>query len=208
MSISMKILTSTLLLSVAVLLSCPCYAMDEDSARQADHEMLRTLKAKVTTALNSRDFDALASCFAKEFVLTGVDQTVVRSMDELNEYYSRTFEQPDSLLTSIEVQPAASELTQFIDENTGVCYGASTDTYTLRTGGTAVMNSKWTATLVKEDNEWRIAAVHAGTDILDNPILNQSISMGRILAGSGFGVGVLLTLLSVFLIRRLRRQNT
>jgi hypothetical protein len=142
---------------------------------------------------------------AGEFVLTGVDQTIVISKAELKEYFSRMFETPDSLLTSIKIQPTASILTRFLSDNVGICYGTSTDTYTLKKGGDAVMNSKWTATLIKENGEWRIAAVHAGADILNNPILNKSISLGYTFAAIGAVGGFALGLLLMIIVRRRKR---
>jgi Na+/glutamate symporter len=34
------------------------------------------------------------------------------------------------------------------------------------------MNVRWSATVVKENGEWKVATAHFGTDFLDNPVLN------------------------------------
>ena len=44
---------------------------------EADHVALRALRDKAATAINKQDIKALASCFAKDFVFTAVNQTVL-----------------------------------------------------------------------------------------------------------------------------------
>jgi hypothetical protein len=79
-------------------------------------------------------------------------------------------------------------LTRFIDENTGVCYGSTKDTYTLKSGEVVTMTNRWSATVVKENGEWKVALAQVGTDFLNNPVLDRAAAFAKKLA-VGAGVG-------------------
>jgi len=169
-----------------------------DADREADHAALRQLRDKVTAGINNLDAKALFPCFAKEFAFTTVNQTVLTNQTQIQDFFDRMFHSPAGLLTGMHTEPKADILTRFIDQNTGVCYGSAKDTYTLRSGGDVTMDLRWSATVVKEDGQWKVALAHAGTDFLDNPVLSRVSSLWRKLAmGAGIGglaVGLLLGL--------------
>ena len=53
------------------------------------------------------------------------------------------------------------------------------------------MDTRWSATLVKEDGNWKVAMLHVGTDFLDNPVLDGLEKYASIF-GIGAGIGGLL----------------
>ncbi len=162
------------------------FAADEN--READHAALRALRDKVTTAIDKQDTKALATCFAKEFAFTAVTQTVLTNEAQVQEFFDRMFRASDAPLASLKSEPKADILTRFVDANTGVCYGSTRDTYTLKSGKEVVMNARWSATVVKENGEWKVALAHVGTDFLDNPVLEGVKKLARNL-GLGAGAG-------------------
>lgn len=165
------------------------HAADEN--READHVALRALRDKVTQAIDQQDIKALASCFAKDFAFTAVDQTVLTNETQMQEFFDRMFKSKDAIVTSIKTEPTADILTRFIDANTGVCYGSSKDTYVMKGGNTVEMNVRWSATVVKENGEWKVAIAHVGTDFLNNPVLDGVKKFAKTI-GIGAGVGGLL----------------
>ena len=170
---------------------------------EADHQALRQLRDQVVAGINNLDPKALAPCFAKEFAFTTVTQTVLTNQTQFQDFFEQMFHSKGALLTSMHTEPTADILTRFIDQNTGVCYGSAKDTYTLRTGQVVTMNLRWSATVVKQDGQWKVAVAHAGTDFLDNPVLTKVTSFWQsITIGAGVG-GVLLGLiLGVTIFRR------
>ena len=119
-----------------------------------------------------------------------MDQTVLTSVTEIKEYYGRMLERKDSPIKQFIIKPKADILTRFIDENTGCCYGTSEDEYVLRRNDRKVtMPSRWTAIVVKEDGQWKIAAAHSGVNVLENPVLEaKGMSLWRkMMLGIGLG---------------------
>lgn len=165
----------------------PALAQETEGERAADHAALREMRDQMARALQARDIDKLSTFLARDFIVTTVDQTPIRKVSDVKPYFDRMFNGPDALLTGIEVQPEADILTRFFGETSGYCYGKSTDTYHLKSGGTTTMTSRWTAIVVKEDGAWKVAAIHFGTNFLDNPVLDRAVAASR-----NFGFGGLL----------------
>lgn len=187
-------------------LASPLFAAaSAENPRESDHVALRALRDRVTAALNSRDIKALRSCFAEEFAFTAVNQTVITSEAEAQAFFDAMFSGKDALLTAFKTEPKADILTRFVDTDTGVCYGSSTDTYTLRSGDTVQMKVRWTATVVKQQGEWKIALAHAGTNFLDNPVLDRVQSAGKRLTLLGTLGGLAVGLLVAWRLARKRQ---
>lgn len=139
--------------------------------REVDHEALRNLRKKVTNAINSRDIDTLRSCMANEFSFTTIDQTVITNKEELKAYYDKMFVGKDAIVESMTIEATPDILTSFTSENTGYNYGSSVETYKLKNGKSTVFNTRWSAFIMKEGNEWKIASAHTGINFMDNPYL-------------------------------------
>lgn len=163
--------------------------------REPDHVALRALRDKVVAAIDNQDIKSLSSCFAKEFAFTPVTQTLITNSAQMNEFYDRMFHSKDAIVTSVKTEPKADILTRFTDENTGICYGTSKETYAMKAGDIVSMNVRWTATVVKENGEWKVAAAHVGTDFLDNPVLARVASFWKKAALAGSCGGLLLGVL-------------
>ena len=174
-----------MLITAAILNIAPCAEAQAD--READHTALRALRDKVVTALDNQDLKALSSCFAKEFAFTTVNQTLITSEQQLKEFFARMFSSKDAIVTAMKTEPKADILTRFTDGNTGICYGSSKDTYTMKSGDVVSMNVRWTAVVVKENGEWKVAAAHVGADFLDNPVLDKVNAYWKrfVFAGAG-----------------------
>ncbi|MEJ2111621.1 MAG: nuclear transport factor 2 family protein [Acidobacteriota bacterium] len=163
-----------ILIMVLLITAGSLCAQEIDPVQEAEHDALRRLRAEVTQAINDQNFDQLGNYLAEEFVFTAVDQTVLTDLASMKEFYDRMLKGDDSLVSSLQIEPEAEILTRFIDANTGYCYGTSSDTYTVRSNDrTITIPSRWTALVVKENGQWKIKAVHAGVNFIDNPLIDR-----------------------------------
>jgi ketosteroid isomerase-like protein len=169
---------------LALILAPGSAAQTGEQNREQDHEELRALLRTVTDAINTQDLDKLATVLHDSFSLTMVDQAHGTTIDQIKTYFRERFEDEGALIQSVRVEPSADILTEFISETVGVNYGTSVDTYTLKGGRTVVLNSRWTATTVKTDGGWKVSTVHAGVNMLDNPILT-ALEKVRYVWGAG-----------------------
>jgi len=169
------------------------YTMTAAEERRQDHEALRAMLQTVTEAMNSKHLEALAPLLYDTFSITTVEQKLFTHFADFQAYYAGLFTGPKAPLRSITFQPEADALTEFVGDNIGLSHGTSRDTYTFANGETRVMTSRWTATLYKDQDTWKIVNVHIGANLFDNPVLNAlqswlyKVGVGALLAGAILG---------------------
>jgi ketosteroid isomerase-like protein len=125
----------------------------------------------VKGAFNARDFNALASVLHRDFSAVTADQQRFTSLPAFRSYWENLFQ---GVFKRVTVNPTADELTSFLGEDVGLSTGTSTDTWELTNGDSRVMNVRWTAIVQKVDGQWKVRAVHIGTNLLDNPVLHAA----------------------------------
>lgn len=110
---------------------------------------------------------------------------------------------PNRVVDRIQAKFEVDDLTRLYGD-TGIARGSSRDHYVLTDGTDIVIDGRWTCTLVREGDRWRIAAFHYSTNVFDNPLLTRVkhlalagatvIGLGALVAGAAIG-------------RRLRRRS-
>lgn len=197
----MKSLTTRLpgiliLISITVLSTTGSIAAQD---RNRDHEELRAMLKAGTEALNSGNPDGLAPLLHSDFSITTVDQKLFTNLNDFKRYYEQMLSGPVKSLT---FNPTADELTVFVGENIGLSHGTSTDTFVFADGDTRTMNSRWTATVYKDNGSWKLLNLHIGTDLLDNPVVS-ALKSQLYKVGIGGGIaGLLIGFLIGWVIRR------
>jgi hypothetical protein len=187
---------------VAFLLFSPFPLAAQERAQ--DHEALRGLLRTAVQAVNERKYDLLQPILDRNFTMITVDNQRIASLDALRAYWERLFSGGDRVLDRIEVRAEADDLTTFLDDNTGVSYGTSNDTYHFADGTVREMQSRWSATVLKEGDGWKIVNVHLSANLLDNPVLDAVRSRAKLYVGVAGGAGLLLGAAAVFLAMRRR----
>jgi uncharacterized protein (TIGR02246 family) len=169
-------------------------AFAQTEARHADHEELRAMLRTATDALNRRDFAVLAPLFSEHCDITTVDGRSFTTLAAFKSYVDSIYA---SRVSKIEFHPVADALTTFLDNDSGVSTGSSTDTYTFKDGDSRTMTSRWTATLHREGGRWKVAALHMSANVLDNPVIEATRKTAHMLIAAG----VLLGLIAGYVIR-------
>ncbi len=172
-----------------------------DDNRTADHAALRALLARAVAALNSGDPVRLGDCLAPAFDLTFADQHRLGSIAELTAYAARL--RSEHGITAITFAPVSDGPARFLGADVAIATGTSHDSFA---GGGAplVLDSRWTATLQRGADGWRIATLHIGVDLMDNAILT---TIRRTVALYALGAAVATLLAGVLLGRWLARRR-
>jgi hypothetical protein len=172
--------------------------------RHEDHEALRAMLKTVTEGLNSRNLDAVGPVLSERFSITTVDQKIFTRFSDFKSYFNGLFGGDKPILKSIAFHPDADELTVFLDQNTGISYGSSQDTYNFTDGDVRVMKTRWSATVFKDKGVWKLASLHMGANIFDNPVLEALKKKLCWFAGGALLIGLILG----FLIRLITGRST
>jgi ketosteroid isomerase-like protein len=151
------------------------------AADEAVHEELRTLRTEIIDAITRGDIDSVIKHVHPDAVVTWQNSEVCRGQKGLKDFFERMGK--DSF-KGYKIPPTPDELTILHGGNTGVSFGETVAEYRLLGKGYE-LKSRWTATLVKENGKWLLAAYHISMNVLDNPILStarQGLYLGAAVA--------------------------
>ena len=143
-----------------------------DTGTEADHDQLRQLLKTVQEAVNSDQPELLEAYLHKDYVITVINQEIATREKSLKQLFHEWFKKPDAILKRLHTEPEASIKTNIYGGQFGVCYGTSVDTYELADGRQFQFDSKWTATVIKEGERWKLLSLHVGVDPIDNPLID------------------------------------
>lgn len=151
------------------------------------HAELRTLRTEIIDAITKGDIDTVINHVHPDVVITWQNSEVCRGKQGLKEFFDRM---GSKSFKGYKVPPTPDDLTTFHGENTGVSFGKTVATYDLL-GKTYEIESRWTATLVKQDGKWLLAAYHVSMNTLDNPLLTAAKNALYVAGVAGLLIGIL-----------------
>jgi ketosteroid isomerase-like protein len=183
----------SLALLLSLLFSVPSFA--DNSGTQADHDALRKLKADITVAANKRDYAAMQKVLHQPFMTTLITQDSFTDFSKLKDYFEGLYTRDSLRMKNVSIAADADELSQIYQGTFALTKGSTKEHYELTDGRSFDLNGRWTAVSIKDNGEWKLLAVHTGTNFLDNPVLSaiekSVVWIGVVGAAGGLIVGFL-----------------
>ncbi|MDX1680381.1 MAG: nuclear transport factor 2 family protein [Akkermansiaceae bacterium] len=178
------------LATLALLLLSPlCLNAQEAAVEDPAHEQLRELRQDMLEAIQSQDIEAVLSHVHPDIVTTWQDGKTTHGIEELRDFYKQIGKEA---FVSYEVPHKPDQLSVIHGGDLAISAGHLIANYKLL-GKEYQFTSRWTATLVREDDKWLVAAYHVSLNALDNPILDAAKSLlwvaGAVGVLLGLGVG-------------------
>lgn len=160
----------------------------------AIHEELRLIRADLIKAVNSNDRELLLKHLHPNITVTWMNGEVSRGPEEVKAYYDRMMSGPNKVVESVTINPEAARLSDLYGD-TAISYGKSDDHFKLTNGLEFDVQNRWSAVLIKQDGQWKVAEFHASANLFDNPLLNaakKTALWAAVIAGVvGLGIGFL-----------------
>lgn len=156
---------------------------------QLTHEALRSLRDRMYDAYVKRDMETLLKDVADDVVITWQNGERNIGHGEFLDFYQRMLSGDNPIVKDITSQVEVDDLSILYGEDTAIAHGTLQDTFALTDGSQFTLDSKWTATVVKIDDAWKVASFHVSANIFDNPILSVaqtwlvSMTIGGVVAG-------------------------
>jgi hypothetical protein len=188
--------------AVAVLLLTITAAIAQGGPQEADHAALRKLKDDVINAVNTRNLAAVDGMLHKPFLSTVITQESFNETGKLRGWFDDLFSRPLLRLRHFRIQAEADEMAQIYTGTFAVARGSTKERYELADGRGFDFDGRWTATAIKANGQWKVLAIHAGTNFLDNPVINTIERNTMTLAAISTVVGVIVGFLLGFFLRR------
>jgi len=171
--------------AVACVLAVVAHA-EEDPA----HNELRAMRDGLLSGMNSGDIEGQLNYLHPNVVVTWHNAEVSRGRDGVRKYLERMLKGPDQVVEKFGAQVNVDELSIIYGGDTAIAFGSAQEHFTLKGGRQFDFTGRWTATMVKEDGKWLVAALHTSDNIFDNPLLNAAKKGLWLAAGGSLLLGV------------------
>ena len=193
----MKTVLYTTLAIVASLAGISLGHGQDTATEDPAHNELRAMRKELVAAIVAGDIDTQLKYAHPDIVVTWQNHEVCRGHDGLRKFMK---ESGSSAFKGYKVEPEPDALTILHGGDTGISTGRSVGVYQVL-GKEFEFENRWTATLVKENGRWLVAAYQVSLNALDNPILNGAT---RMITWAGGGAGALGLLVGWLLGKRKR----
>lgn len=199
-------ITSSMLVC-GMLCASPALAQEDAPGDEAVHAELRAIREALTEAITAGDVDGQLKYVHPNVVATWQNHRVVRGVDGLRTFMQEMNAKNEEVFQGYAVPPEADELTILYGGDTGVVFGKSVPRYHYLNMDIELEN-RWTATLVKEDDGWKIAAYHVSGNLVDNPLLHAAAKSTTWIGGVCLVVGLIVGGLLAGMLKKKRPPAT
>jgi ketosteroid isomerase-like protein len=165
------------------------------------------LRAELVDAFNKGELDRLLSHLDPDVVVTWQNAEVCRGPQAVRAFYERMLVGPDRVVRRISANPTVDDRHVY-DGAWAVSWGNMHDEFELNDGSTFRFDSRFTATIARRGEAWKVVAFHASVNAFDNPILGIAAKKAGTWAGIiGAGVGAVVGAIVGVLAGRRRRAG-
>lgn len=196
----------SLALVLSMLLASPSFADTQEN--QTDHDALRKLKADAVTAVNNRDYVAMQKFMHQPFMATLVTQDNFTDFGKLKNHIENLYTRDFLRINEFSIAAEADDLSQIYQGTFALTKGSTKEHYKMADGHSFDLDGRWTAVSIKDNGEWKLLAVHTGTNFLDNPVLS-AIEKSVVWVGVAGAVGgLILGFVAGWFFRRGREEKS
>ncbi|MBL8817802.1 MAG: nuclear transport factor 2 family protein [Planctomyces sp.] len=158
-------------------------ASDQSAADQvsADHEALTEFRKKLVAAVIENDVDTQLSLVHPEIVTVWQDNRIVSHPDGLKQFFESMGTNEERGFVGYTQEPTPLAPTRIFDGRFGFAHGTSVARYEIY-GLKFELPNTWTATLLKDNDQWKLVGYHVSGNLADNPLLSAAKS-GALIAG-------------------------
>ena len=160
------------------------------------------MREELVDAFNKGDLDRLLSHLDPDVVITWQNGEVCRGPEAVRAYYNKMMTGPEKRVDKVSADPKVDD--RHVYGDWAVSWGRMNDHFVLTDGSNLDMNSRFTATIAKRGDVWKVSSFHVSVNAFSNPILRMAAKKG---GSRGFIFGIVPGLIiGLFLgVRRGRR---
>lgn len=183
-----------LLILMACLASPVIHASDD--SRASDREALKKILIQIQNALNTMDMDALMQAMDDEVTISFMTTEVAVGKKQIESYYNKMFADEGAPLTS-HTTIATVDAPAIFHGNTAIAHGKANDTFVLKNGDTHKFDTRWTATVIKNPEDWKVVSISFSVNPFNNIILEEIKKHLRLYTILAFFAGIIATVILI-----------
>ena len=164
--------------ALAALLAFTLFALVPLRAQDAAPAEIHALRDRLLDAINKADFDKMAACLHPRVVITYQNAEVARGRDGVKAFQLQMTTGPEKTVENFHADVKTDDITFLPGGTTALATGSSAETYKMAHGADLALDGRWTATLVKDDGQWLVAALHCSTNPFKSPVVEATKKAG------------------------------
>src|SRR6267142_3156743 len=130
---------------------------------------INLLRTELVDSFNKGDVNRLLSHLDPDVVVTWQNGEVCRGPQAVKAYHDRMMAGPNRIVAKLSSNPVVDD--RHVYGDWAVSWGNLHDDYELNDGSKFKLDSRFTATIARRGNEWKVTSFHASINAFDNPIL-------------------------------------
>jgi ketosteroid isomerase-like protein len=160
------------------------------------------LRQELIDSFNKGDLPRLLSHLDPDVVVTWQNGEVCRGPDAVKAYYDKMMSGPDRIVKTVKADPKVTD--RHIYNDWAVSWGEMQDHFVLNDGSEFSLNSRFTATIARRGEAWKVTSFHVSGNLFDNQILSYAVKKTAVWTGIGAGLGGLIIGYAIAWFRRRR----
>lgn len=176
-----------------------------DEKTKLNNEAIRKLFNVFTEAINNRDNEKFKQVIREQLIVINNNQELLSNKKTVEEYFPAVLGKEHKMeRTSFSIEDGA--VVEISDaDNKGNVYGRGVEKYNIGTVEHLVP-IRWSASVVKENEDWKINSFHIGTNVIDNPIVSSFEAFGWKMGVVGGFIGIIIGFLFGTLVSRSKKE--
>jgi len=139
-------------------------------------EAITAMRQELIDSFNKGDMPRLLSQLDPDVVVTWQDGEVCRGPDAVKAYCDKKMTGPDRVVASVSADPKVTDRHVYGEPPAwAVSWGEMNDHFSLTDGRKLPLNSKFTATIARRGDVWKLTSFHLSVNAFDNPILKYAV---------------------------------
>jgi hypothetical protein len=157
----------------------------------AVHEELRAFRNQLVTAVLADDIARQLELAHPQIVTMWQDGRVAAGHEGLQVFLNELGKGTDRGFLGYKQEPTPLAISTVLDDKYAFAHGTSIAHYDLY-GMEFDLDNYWTATLVKDNDQWQLIGYHVSGNLADNPLLNAAKNWLYVVGGVTLLIGMLL----------------
>jgi len=144
----------------------------EEDPRAADRETLRTMLGDFEASLNEKNIEKLLGHLDDQAVMSFMTTETAVGKEAVQAYYDKMFKGDDAPLADHKTK-ATLETKAIFHGDTIIASGRTKDIFTLKDGSIYKFDTRWVASAVKKQGNWKVVSVNFSVDPFENIVMDE-----------------------------------
>ncbi len=140
------------------------------SSEEAIHDQLRQFRTEIESVVAKGNWEELRPFLSSRVVVVWLDGTQSHGIDQVLEYLQSKTGGENAIVDRFTLTTEVAELSDLYGQTTAIAFGTANSSFVLR-GSELTVKGPWSATVLKEGDDWKLASLTASVGAFDNPLL-------------------------------------